>query len=203
MFELGAILYRHVLESNSKLVYLNNYEDKSFLAVSAHENNQVKVRSFTTSTGIQRDEWILKQEITHAGESNGNLYLIDIKTKFPVIGIKSFLIKAEKKADVAIQADDDLEDTKGESTLKALGTKEVLVALDQLGVCQVAAPYLFCASGKKVAIVNFADGSVTNKEFPDAGDITDISATSSLDLTVVAFKGKGFVKVFKVLENSK
>jgi hypothetical protein len=119
-----------------------------------------------------------------------------------MVRISSFLIRGDQEHESS--ADDDDESAGGESSLKASGTKQVRFGLNQLGTCKLASPYLFCANGKKVSVLNFADGSVSNKEYPDvAGEISDISATSSADLTAVAFKGKGFVKIFRVLENSK
>lgn len=136
----------------------------------------------------------MKQKCTHASELDGTLYLIDTVSRFPTIRITSYEVKLGKKKEASFDEDDVLDSD--ERPIRVLGTKEVKLSFDKIVTCEPVAPYFVCTNGKQVSVVNLAQGSVldvtTNEE------VSEISGTSSNELSAVALKGNGFVKIFRI-----
>jgi len=129
----------------------------------------------------------VKLKAEYATVFDGILYLTDPVSIFPTVSISSYDLNPNKN---------DEEDGLSNEVLQSLGTKQIKIALDKLKFCEAVAPYLICTYGKKVSIVHLGNANVMETNFEN--EVDEISGTSSHNLSAAAFKGSGFVKIYKI-----
>ena len=191
----GNLLYRQILEESGKLLHYSTFKDRSTIAVSyIPSETVVKIRTFSIPTGILVDEWAI-----HADASDA---IVDTKTsKLYLIHRTLSDITISSYALLTPEATSDSESSPSSTSRVRLLSTQSVKAGSSYSHCLPVHPYYICAHKNSLTVLNIIDFSISTHK-ADEEEILELISGQPGDLKAISVGGKGFTKVYLILQNS-